>query len=206
MHNIIINTHSSICIDNNIYIDPFKIQNENHNAKLIFITHPHFDHLDIESIKNISNNSTIFICTKDSKNELLTHNINIENIIVLNPNESTTIDNIIIETFPSYNINKQFHPKNNNWIGYKITLENISYLICGDSDLTTELKQQKTDILFVPIGGVYTMNTLEAAELTNTINPKLVIHVHYGDIVGEKLLKDDFIKNLSKNINYKILI
>jgi len=206
MHDIKINCHSSICIDNNIYIDPFKINKRLNNAKLVLITHPHFDHLDIESIKNIINNQTIIICTNDSKEQLISNNISEEFIVVINPNENKTINNINVSTFPSYNINKQFHPKDNNWIGYKITIDGISYLICGDSDLTDELKSQTTDVLFVPIGGTYTMNELEAANLANIIKPNLVIPVHYGEIVGDKSLEDKFIKNLDNSINFKIII
>lgn len=206
MHDIKINCHSSICIDNNIYIDPFKINKKLNNAKLVLITHPHFDHLDIESIKNIINNQTIIICTNDSKEQLISNNISEESIVVINPNENKTINNINVSTFPSYNINKQFHPKNNNWIGYKITIDDISYLICGDSDLTDELKSQTTNVLFVPIGGTYTMNELEAANLANIIKPNLVIPVHYGEIVGDKSLEDKFIKNLDNSINFKIII
>ena len=53
-----INTQSSIKIDN-IYFDPFKIEKENKDAKIIFITHPHYDHFDIKSIKKIENNKSI---------------------------------------------------------------------------------------------------------------------------------------------------
>lgn len=49
--NIKINCHSSICIDGDIYIDPFNINEEYNNAKVIFITHSHYDHLDVNSIK-----------------------------------------------------------------------------------------------------------------------------------------------------------
>ena len=80
MHDIKINCHSSICIDNNIYIDPFKIETNYNNAKLILITHPHFDHLDINSIQNIINEKTIIVCTKDSKEQLIQNNIKSDNI------------------------------------------------------------------------------------------------------------------------------
>jgi L-ascorbate metabolism protein UlaG (beta-lactamase superfamily) len=41
-----INTQSSIKIDN-IYFDPYLIKDEKHDAKIIFITHSHYDHFDI---------------------------------------------------------------------------------------------------------------------------------------------------------------
>lgn len=41
-------------------------------------------------------------------------------------------------------------------------------------------------MLFVPIGGTYTMDYKEAADYTNSIKPKYVIPIHYGTIVGKK--------------------
>lgn len=38
----------------------------------------------------------------------------------------------------------------------------------------------------VPIGGTYTMDYKEAAELINTIRPKYAIPIHYGKIVGNR--------------------
>ena len=64
--NIKINCHSSICINDNIYIDPYKIEDEPHNASVIFITHPHYDHLDLESIKKVLGKDSAIVCTASS--------------------------------------------------------------------------------------------------------------------------------------------
>ena len=47
-----VNAHSSIQIDN-IYFDPYLITEETHNAKYIFITHPHYDHMSLEDIDKV---------------------------------------------------------------------------------------------------------------------------------------------------------
>ena len=66
MKEININTQSSIKIGN-IYFDPFKIEKETHDAVIIFITHSHYDHFDIESINKVKNNNTIIIIPDDEK-------------------------------------------------------------------------------------------------------------------------------------------
>ena len=38
----------------------------------------------------------------------------------------------------------------------------------------------------MPIGGAYTMTAQEAADAANAFAPKLVIPIHYGDIVGSE--------------------
>ena len=52
LENIQVLYHSSIKINREkvIYIDPFKIDNEYHDADIIFITHSHFDHYSEEDI------------------------------------------------------------------------------------------------------------------------------------------------------------
>ena len=50
------------------------------------------------------------------------------------------------------------------------------------------------------------MTANEAATLVNIIKPDLVIPTHYNAIVGSKEDEKIFIKNLDKNIKYKILI
>ena len=85
---------------------------------------------------------------------------------------------------PAYNKNKQFHPKEKEWVGYIIKMEGTTYYIAGDTDYTKEASKVKCDVAFVPIGGTYTMNYVEAAALINKIKPKYVIPIHYGTIVG----------------------
>ncbi len=185
MENIIINTQSSIKIGN-IYFDPFKIESEIHDANLIFITHSHYDHFDIDSINKIKNDNTIIIIPDDEEIKSKLDNYN-----VVLPNNTYEFNNIIVNTIPSYNVNKRFHPKENNWLGYIITINDETYYIMGDTDITDESKLVKCDYLFIPIGGTYTMDYKEASELTNIIKPKKVFPTHFGSIVGEK---EDFNK------------
>lgn len=202
--NINVNKHSSIQIGN-MFFDPWKITNSNLKAEYIFITHTHYDHLDIASLKNITNNNTVFIAPPDAK-PTLNKNFKDNKKLIVSPNEIFELENIKIETFPSYNLNKDFHKKEYNWVGYKVTVNEISYLVCGDTDITPELKKLKCDVLFVPIGGTYTMNANEASKLTNTIKPNLVIPIHYNDIVGSKEDEKTFLSNLNNSIKYKIYL
>jgi L-ascorbate metabolism protein UlaG (beta-lactamase superfamily) len=204
--NIDINIHSSIrlSLDKIIYFDPFKIEEDKHDADIIFITHDHYDHFDVESINMIKNDNTIVVAPATIKESV--NQIDFKEYIYLNPFDDTTIDNINIKAVPAYNINKKFHPQSNNWLGYIITYNNTSYYIAGDTDATREAKQVKCDVALVPIGGTYTMNVEEAVELIKTINPSVAIPTHYGAIVGnledgkrfKELLSDTNIEVIEK--------
>lgn len=198
--NINVNYHSSIQIDN-LFFDPYGTEKLNKKAKYIFITHTHYDHLSLSDIDNVITPETTIIATYDAKEQLSKYN---NKIIYVAPDEKFELDGFEVETLPAYNINKQFHKRENNWVGYKINKDNISYLIVGDSDITPELESTECDILFIPIGGTYTMNAEEAAALTNKIMPKLVIPVHYGAIVGTKEDAKKFLDLISENIICKI--
>lgn len=185
-NNITVNTQSSIKItlDKTIYSDPFKIDIDYHDADIIFITHSHYDHFDIESINKIKNDETIVVAPSSMKEEV--NNIKFKDYIFLNPGEEIELSNINIKTIPAYNLEKSFHPRENNWLGYIITNNDISYYIAGDTDKTKESENVKCDIAFIPIGGYYTMDVTDAAALARTINPKVVIPIHYGSIIGNR--------------------
>ena len=202
--NIKINTHSSIQIDDMAF-DPYDADKIKFKAKYIFITHTHYDHLDIPSIKSFSNKKTIFIAPYDAKETLELHFDN--KIIYVKPYDEINLETCQVEVLPSYNINKDFHKKESNWVGYKVIKDGVVYAVLGDTDATPELKKLKAiDVLFVPIGGTYTMNAKEAATLSNKIKPKLVVPVHYGTVVGTKADEKEFLKNLDKKIKSKILL
>lgn len=183
--NVKINTQSSIKLTLNkiIYFDPYKIKEDIHDADIIFITHNHYDHMDIDSINKIKNNNTIIVAPKSMEDVI--NKTDFKDYIYLNPNEDINIEDINIKTIPSYNIDKPYHPRTNNWLGYIISYNNISYFIAGDTDKTSELENVKCDIAFLPIGGTFTMDSLDASEAAKKISPKVVIPIHYGSIVGE---------------------
>ena len=198
LDNIEVLYHSSIRIDKEkmIYIDPFKI-NENYNdADMIFITHDHYDHYSEEDIDKVKKANSIFIVPENLLKKLIKKGINDENIITLAPEDIEIIDGIKIEAIHSYNIDKPFHPKEKNWLGYIIEIDGVRYYISGDTDITRENKKVKCDVAFVPVGGTYTMNFSEAAQLVNIIKPKIAVPIHYGSIVGTKQDATDFIKLL----------
>lgn len=192
--------HNSIKISKEkiIYIDPFKIEKEFCDANIIFCTHSHYDHFSEQDILKIKNENTKIVVTEDCIMKAMAIGFDRENIIVVEPNCNYNIEGVEVDTINAYNVGKQYHPKENLWVGYIINLNGIKYYIAGDTDITEENKKLKCDVAFLPIGGIYTMNCKEAASLANTIEPKIAIPTHYGEIVGriedaeifEKLLKE----------------
>ena len=200
--------HSSIKINKEkvIYIDPFKIDKNYNDADMIFVTHDHYDHYSEEDIDKIKKEDTIIIAPEELLTKLLRKGFRKDSIITVEPNKKYMIQGMKFETIPAYNTNKQFHPKENGWVGYIIEIKGVRYYIAGDTDITEENRRVKCDVAFVPVGGTYTMDFKEAATLVIEIKPKMAIPIHYGDIVGTKQDAIDFSKLLHPEIKCEILI
>ena len=208
LEGVSINCHSSVKItkDITIYIDPFRIKESKNDADIILITHGHYDHFSEEDINKVKNENTKILVTEDKMQDVLSLGFQKENVIKVTPNEVYKIKDINIETIPSYNINKAFHPKKNNWVGYILNIYGVRYYISGDTDITNENKKVKCDVAFIPIGGKYTMDYKEGASLSNEIKPKIVVPFHYGEIVGKKEDAIKFKNLLNSDIQCEILI
>ena len=208
LENIEVLCHSSIKIkkEKTIYFDPFKITENYNDADIIFITHDHFDHYSEEDIEKVKKEDTIIVVPESLYEKVLQDGFKKEYIITVIPNRNYQLKGIKFETIPAYNLNKKFHPKENNWVGYILEINDIKYYIAGDTDITEDNKKVKCDVAFVPIGGTYTMDFKEASELVNEIKPKIAIPIHYGEIVETKEDAQNFIKLLNQKIEGKILI
>ena len=207
LENVEVLIHSSIKFNKEkvIYVDPFKIQETYKDADFIFITHDHYDHYSEEDINKIKKEETIIIAPETLKKQLL-RITDEEHVFIVHPEQEYEVNGIKFKTIPAYNINKQFHPKENNWVGYIIELNNVLYYIAGDTDETLESNNVQCDVAFVPVGGTYTMNYKEAAALVNIIRPKVAVPIHYGSIVGSMQDGIEFVKMLNPETQGIILI
>ena len=208
LNNIEVLYHSSIRInkEKTIYIDPFKIDRNYNDADIIFITHDHYDHYSEEDIDKVINENAVIVIPEELLTKVLKKGINKNAIITVEPNQKYMVQGIKFETVPAYNTNKIFHPKENGWVGYVIEINGIKYYIAGDTDITEENKKVKCDVAFVPVGGTYTMDFKEAAQLVNQIQPKVAVPIHYGSLVGTKQDAEEFIKLLHTNVKGVILM
>ena len=162
-----------------IYIDPYLIPKEPVKADIILVTHEHYDHCAVDNIRKLLKPETVVVATGDCLSKL--SDVTSKSV---KPNQSLEVKGVKIETVPAYNMNKSFHPKENNWVGYIITLNGVRIYHAGDTDFIPEMQNLKVDIALVPVGGTYTMNAEEAAEAVNVFKPKVAIPMHYGSIVG----------------------
>lgn len=181
-----------------IYFDPYQISS-GPEADLILISHDHFDHCSPEDVARIQHRGTVIVTDKDSAKKLT------GDIRVVRPGDAITVDGMEIQVVPSYNTDKDFHPKKNAWLGFIVEVEGVKVYHAGDTDFIPEMKDFQVDIALLPVSGTYVMRADQAVEAALAIGPKLAIPMHYGAIVGDQQDALDFKKALEGKVEVLIL-
>jgi len=170
-----------------IYIDPYQIKASG-EADILLITHEHFDHCSLGAIKKIVSSKTTIVTTALVKRQL--SGIKVKEIRAAKPHEKILVDDVSIETVPAHNVNKfrspgePFHSKQEEMLGFILTIDGVRIYHAGDSDLIPEMEGLNVDVACLPVSGTYVMTAEEAAEAARRIRPKVAIPMHYGSIVG----------------------
>ncbi|MEK6968021.1 MAG: MBL fold metallo-hydrolase [Nanoarchaeota archaeon] len=187
-------SHSAIRLTKNktIYIDPFKIS-ESKKGDVVLISHDHFDHCSIEDLQKICDSNTIIVCPPDCQSKIMAGKVHCKQILLVKPGVKLNIDGIRVEAVHAYNTNKNFHPKENDWVGYLIDLDGTIIYHAGDTDVIPEMSSFKNiDVACLPVSGTYVMTAKEAIQAAGIIKPKISVPMHYGTIIGTKADADEF--------------
>ena len=163
-----------------IYLDPAKPVNFSGHPKadLILITDIHGDHMDPDSIKEISKVDT----------EIFAPPAVVQTVITAKPlanGGSKSWNGWTIEAVPAYNLKrgpspgKLFHDKGRG-NGYVLTYGSKRFYFSGDTEGIPEMRALKNiDVAFVCMNLPYTMPPEEAAEAVRAFKPKVVYPYHY---------------------------
>ncbi len=166
-----------------IVIDPYDekigLKLPNLSADIILVTHDHHDHNNIKGVKG-------------------------DPFVIQGPGEYE-VKGIFIKGISSFHDDKEGKERGQNTI-YVIEAEDMKFCHLGDlgqkqlSDEQLE-KIDGIDVLMIPVGGKYTIDSSEAQKIIAEIEPKIVIPMHYA-LPKIKLEIDDiakFLKTMGKN-------
>jgi len=148
-------------------------------ANIITISHDHFDHNNSEAIEGVGDKKP-FVVTSPGGYE---------------------IEGVLVEGIASYHDDKNGQLRGFNNV-YDIKVDGITLCHLGDlgCDLTEEQIEELdgVDILFIPVGGKFTIDAEHAAKIVNKIEPRIIIPMHYK-VDGLKIdldSVDKFIKEI----------
>jgi L-ascorbate metabolism protein UlaG (beta-lactamase superfamily) len=162
-------------------------------ADLILAAHEHGDHFDLETIRKISKNGTKVVMTPLCAAKL-------PGGIVMKNGESATVEGILIEAVPAYNLVQMrspgvpYHPKGVG-NGYILTFGDMRVYVAGDTENIPEMKALgRIDVAFLPMNLPYTMTPEMTADAARMVKPKILYPYHTTDTDTTKLqplLKDE---------------
>ncbi|MGQ9560763.1 MAG: MBL fold metallo-hydrolase [Candidatus Oleimicrobiaceae bacterium] len=174
-----------------IYIDPWKVPTTAPQADVVLVTHGHFDHFAPATIAQLAKSNTCLVAPHDviaqarKAKELAALSAKPGHLIGVAPGDTVSMHGLHIVAVPAYNIGKEFHPKGSRWVGYMVRLNRGEVVYhAGDTDYIPEMAHLHPDVALLPIGGTYTMGAEEAAKAVQSMQPRAVVPMHYGDIVG----------------------
>ena len=144
-----------------LYIDPYVGDGYHLPADLIFVTHQHGDHNQVQ------------LCAKKSNCLIITNHEALKD----GKHQSFSFDGINVEAVEACNNNH--NPK--ECVGYIIEVDGIKIYASGDTSTTEQmktLKEYNLDYALFPCDGVYNMDLDEAAECAELIGAKHNIPIH----------------------------
>ncbi|MCY0859102.1 MAG: MBL fold metallo-hydrolase [Sulfolobaceae archaeon] len=152
--------HSMVLIDDKIVIDPHDgisigLPKPEVSAELVLITHDHYDHNAYQVVKGY----------KDVKVRYY---------------GSFEFEGYKIKGFKAYH-DKENGKRRGETAIYEIIKPNgVKIVHLGDLGHIVNYEELKnSDFMFVPVGGVITINASEAVSLIESLSPKIVIPIHY---------------------------
>lgn len=170
-----------------LYFDPYGVQDAPHDADYIFITHDHYDHFSPEDIGRVAKAGTTLIIPESAQATAETVGLA---VLPVRVSQSAALPGVRFHTVPAYNLNKKFHPRPKDWVGYVAEFGGRVCYIAGDTDATPEARAVRCDVALLPIGGTYTMDPGEAADLARAIRPRVVIPTHYSRAAAARQFED----------------
>jgi L-ascorbate metabolism protein UlaG (beta-lactamase superfamily) len=88
------------------------------------------------------------------------------------------------------------HPKGFG-CGFLLAIGGTRLFFPGDTDVLDGHAELGVDIFLPPIGGTYTMDRHAAADLSEAMNPDLVVPVHYNTLEGIETESEAFVDKLT---------
>jgi len=154
-------------IDHTLLIDPF-FSKENPNAPryagkpdVVLITHEHFDHITAEKFS-----ATVVVPPTLAGRFRKT--------VVMERGQTKLVEGIRV-TMVGASHHQSKYPA-----GYVFELGGVRFVHLGDTYLDGVQPLENIDVLFIPIGGFFTMDVEEALQALDIIKPEVAIPMHFN--------------------------
>lgn len=194
--------------------DPYDLTGEVEPVDFVFISHPHFDHCDVSSIRKLLGSRTRVVAPECCRAQLKDFEGQLD---IFEGKDKVAKDKLSYWAIPAYNIDKfrtpteVFHPRELGGVGFVVEVpmensKNVRFYHAGDTDLVPEMEEvKKIDVAFLPISGTFVMTLEEAIKAAELIEPDLAIPMHYGKILGSVAEANRFQNLLKEKLSVAVL-
>jgi len=181
--------HASVRVETGdgtaVYIDPWSdvLSEEPGDGDVVLVTHDDPDHYDPDGIEAVAGpDATVAVFEGVDTSDLA------RDVVDLPEEGEVVVDGVAVATEPAYNEpsgkhvdedGEPFHEQGDG-VGLVLDIDGRCVFFVGDSDYLPHHDTLAPDVLIPPIGGHYTMDRHEAAELVAGTDPELVLPVHYN--------------------------
>jgi|WetSurMetagenome_2_1015567.scaffolds.fasta_scaffold01539_10 L-ascorbate metabolism protein UlaG (beta-lactamase superfamily) len=148
----------------------------NFEADIVTVSHQHFDHNNSAALRG-------------------------EPFVIDTPGEYD-VKGVMVQGIETFHDNKNGAERGEN-IVYRIEMDDLTLVHLGDLGhiLTDEQLEQldKIDVLFIPVGGKFTLDAKLAVEVIGQLEPRIVIPMHYK-LPGSKETELDAVEKFIKEL------
>lgn len=160
------------------------------DADAVFVTHDH--HYDSDGIERVAGEDATVVVYEGVNTDDIDRDVTPVSelpyeVVRVGEEDHLTVGDAEAWTLPAYNeedgphtdaSGEPFHPKGFG-VGYLLSLSGTTVFWTGDSDALPGFEKLDASLFVPAIGGSFTMDRHEAADLAETIDPDLVLPIHY---------------------------
>jgi L-ascorbate metabolism protein UlaG (beta-lactamase superfamily) len=179
-------------VDHTLLVDPF-FSKENPIAPsyagkpdIVLVTHEHSDHSTAERF------NAVVVAPPTLARRF-------KKMIVMERGESNLVEGVRVTMIGAS------HHQSKYPTGYVFELGGVRFAHLGDTYLDGVQPLKNVDVLFIPIGGFFTMDIEEARDALDIVNPKNAIPMHY-DAFSQIKADPQLFKQLAENTGHHVTV
>jgi len=179
--------HASVRVEDEgftVAVDPCSKVGTGFTADIVLLTHGDTGHFDPEALEQVKGPRTVLVAPDSMRDE----DFPVRDVEFISEGEHLDIYSVEIEAVPMFN---EDHPRDSG-VGYRFVMRDKAFYVAGDTGLQDELREleNRVNVAFLPVDGVYTMDVEEAIKAAVKIKPDIAVPYHYGEPFFEDLEVD----------------
>lgn len=167
-----------------VYVDPWSevLDGSPGDADVVFVTHDDRDHYDPDAVHAVASDATVIAAYEAIDTSDLDRST-----VSLPADGEVMVEGIAVRTVSAYNRPDGEHLDDDGnpyhapgeVVGLLLSTGSTTIYYPSDTDFLEDHADLSADVFIPPIGGHFTMDRHEAADFARSVDPDLILPVHY---------------------------